>query len=495
VIAKGGVINLVGLFFSIVVNFLFQFILVRVLDPGDVGIFNLALTITGIIGLLVIFGLDRAVVRQIAYFLGKNEFERELGVTETSVGLVFLITFLVLPLSIILAHPLSTLLFRKPDLEPILRILIYSIPFVMLTRLAMGILQAYKQMKQLVLVEQIFIPFIRVLGTLFVIVLFVGSAPSIAFAYLLMSIIGSVVAIYVAGKYYFSRKGKAKPVLDYSGLLQLAWPLLGASLLNRTNTFTETLMLGIFSSSEQVGLFSVSFKIAVTLTVIFQAINIVIAPFIAELFAKEDHNELSHQFKAVTRWGFILTLPIGLFLFLTARDILTVLNPEYLEGVIVLQILSISQLMYAIVGPVAIILTMTHYMRLNLIDLLGTLGLSLVLDIIFIPRYGASGAALAGAISIVFINLVRLIQVYKFFGLHPYDAGYIKPLIASFIAVIATVGVGHFALDFSHIARILLLGFTLFLVYGMAIILFRFNNTDREVLQLLFHGVLARSRK
>ena len=112
--------------------------------------------------------------------------------------------------------------------------------------------------------------------------------------------------------------------------MKYAWPLFGASLLNRTNTYTETLMLGVFSSSEQVGLFSVSFKLAVTLTFIFQATNTVIAPFIAEVFAQDDNTKLAYHFKAVTRWGVTLTFPLGLLMFLTAYDIMAVLSPEYL---------------------------------------------------------------------------------------------------------------------------------------------------------------------
>src|SRR5512145_1747787 len=160
-IAKGGMLNLVGLFFSLVFNFTYQFVLIRILSPAEVGLFNLGLTITGIIGLIVIFGLDRTVVRQIAYFSGKKKTEHELGVILSSFAIVLFLTIFALPICFWMIGPLTHLVFKKPELAPVLTVLLISVPFAMFTRLAMGVLQAYKLMKPLVLIEQICIPFIR----------------------------------------------------------------------------------------------------------------------------------------------------------------------------------------------------------------------------------------------------------------------------------------------------------------------------------------------
>jgi len=216
-----------------------------------------------------------------------------------------------------------------------------------------------------------------------------------------------------------------------------------------------------------------------------------VAPFIAEMFAQSDQEKLSYQFKAVTRWGFTLALPLGLVMCLNAYDILAVLNPEYLAGVPVLQVLSLAQLVYLIVGPVALILTMTNYVRLNLADLLLTLVLSIVLDMMLIPRYGAYGAAIAGTISINFINLLRLVQVYKLFGIHPYNIGFLKPLAASALATLALLGISYLMTDFSHIVRLLATSFSFLVVFVVAILLFRQDETDREVFRIIFWDAIT----
>ncbi|MBU0512076.1 MAG: flippase [Chloroflexi bacterium] len=490
-IAKGGFINLIGLFFFLISNFLYQFILVRILSPADVGLFNLSSTIAGLIGLVVLFGIDRAVVRYVAYYWGKKDRERELGAVVSSVRVLLLLVFIVTPLFWIEAENIAIFIFKKPDLAPVLEIFILGAPFVAFTRLLMGVLQGYKQMKPMVLIEQISVPVLRVVGVSVVILAFVQTSKVVSISFLVASIIGCGLAVIIVRRAYVARKGDTKPVPIYSELLRFSWPLFGASLLNRTNTYTETLILGGLSSSEQVGFFTVSFKIAITVTVIFQAVNAILAPFIAEIYAQGDMSKLAYQFKAVTRWGYTLTLPVALLIFLEAVDIMAVLKPEYVAATPILQMLIFSQLVYVVAGPVALILTMTKYMRLNLIDLLATLILSFILDFTLIPRYGAYGAAVAGAISIMFVNTLRLIQVYVLFRFHPYSWSYIKPAIAGGAAALATLGCGLLLQDFSHVWRLVNLSLVLFSTYGLVILLLGQDEADLEILGTLFRDLLG----
>jgi O-antigen/teichoic acid export membrane protein len=462
------------------------------LSPSQVGIFNLGLTISGIIGLVIIFGLDRAVVRQIAFYSGKGEKNLELGVISSSTVIVFILGFIFIPIFWLTIDQIALFLFRKPELAPVVKVLLLSVPFAMFTRLGMGILQAYKMMKSMVFFEQVLIPFFRIVGTILVISLFAKTLTWISISYTLMISLGSILALIYVGYTYQQRKRDHYPKRSYTELLQFAWPFFGASILNRTNTYTETLLLGGLSTSQQVGLFSVSFKLAVTLTIIFQAINTVAAPFIAEMFARSDHQKMEYQYKAITRWGFTLALPLGLIMCLNSYEIIMVLNPEYLAGVPVLQILSLSQLMYVLVGPVALILTMTNYVRLNLVDLFLTLILSIILDLLLIPRYGAIGAAYAGMISIVFINIIRLFQVYRLFRIHPYHKSYLKPIIASVIS-----GAGFFLskeifANSSDLVRLITTSLVFLVVYSFVILLLRQEDTDREVFRLVFRDVISK---
>ena len=66
-----------------------------------------------------------------------------------------------------------------------------------------------------------------------------------------------------------------------------------------------------------------------------------------------------------------------------------------MAGAPVLQILVAGQTIYAVIGISGLILIMTERNRLNSIILGFSIVLSLILDFVLIPRFGAIGAAVA----------------------------------------------------------------------------------------------------
>jgi len=105
VIASGSLISLIGLVFSILINFSYQLYLARILSPSDLGIYNLGFTVSSLFGLAIIFGLDRSIVRFIAYYIGIKDPEREIGVILSAFRLLALFSSIII-LLIFLAEPM-----------------------------------------------------------------------------------------------------------------------------------------------------------------------------------------------------------------------------------------------------------------------------------------------------------------------------------------------------------------------------------------------------
>ena len=69
----------------------------------------------------------------------------------------------------------------------------------------------------------------------------------------------------------------------------------------------------------------------------------------------------------------------------------------------------------------------------NLANAATSLALNLGLNFVLIPRYGASGAAIAWAASIVFNNLASVIEVAVLLGIEPFGGGYFLSSIGSLL--------------------------------------------------------------
>jgi O-antigen/teichoic acid export membrane protein len=88
-------------------------------------------------------------------------------------------------------------------------------------------------------------------------------------------------------------------------------------------------------------------------------------------------------------------------------------------------ILSAAMLVNLATGNVTVVLLMSGRSALNLANAFVSLVLNAALNLTLIPAYGMTGAAVAWAVSIVFINLAPLIQVRLRLGIHaPLGAGF-----------------------------------------------------------------------
>jgi O-antigen/teichoic acid export membrane protein len=94
-----------------------------------------------------------------------------------------------------------------------------------------------------------------------------------------------------------------------------------------------------------------------------------------------------------------------------------------------------------------------------------------VLGFLLIPEFGIVGAAIAGAVSRIILNLVGLTQVYLLLKIHPLNWDYFKPWVAALSGLIVTLLIagfvqGNFIADLSryglwfiiYISFLLLLG-------------------------------------
>ena len=83
------------------------------------------------------------------------------------------------------------------------------------------------------------------------------------------------------------------------------------------------------------------------------------------------------------------------------------------------------------VGTVDIVLLMGGKSSWNLFNTVVALSSNIALNLILIPRYGGTGAAIAWSSSILFTNLLPLVQVWKFLGMHPFGRGFPKVVLAA----------------------------------------------------------------
>jgi len=192
-------------------------------------------------------------------------------------------------------------------------------------------------------------------------------------------------------------------------------PLLVSGSLFLVISWTDTLMIGYFMDSTDVGVYRIAFKIATLITFIQFAVNSIAAPAIAEFYAKDDLPSLRKYVKQIGVINAVFSVPVALFILIFSEPLLNLFGAEYGSGAMLLPVLAVGQLVNALAGPVMYILNMTGKEKVSQRIMLWMTGVNIVLNLVLIPQYGLLGAAVATTISMVLWNVIAAILVYKYY--------------------------------------------------------------------------------
>ena len=140
------------------------------------------------------------------------------------------------------------------------------------------------------------------------------------------------------------------------------------------------------------------------------------------------------------------TLPLLIILFVAADDVLEAFSSRYDVGENALRVLLAGQTVNVATGGVAFILIMTGFTGVDLVDNAVGLGLLVGLAVALTAAFGIDGTAVAAAVSISLLNIVRLVQVRRRIGIQPYDRAYLGLALPAGAAALAALAL-HAALD------------------------------------------------
>ena len=129
-------------------------------------------------------------------------------------------------------------------------------------------------------------------------------------------------------------------------------------------------------------------------------------PRFAELFAVDDRRGANVVYRATTAWLIMLTWPLYLLAVIYGPEVLSIFGHSYRAGDMVMVILGLTMLVATACGQVNMVLITTGRSSWSLANGLTAVGVNVGLDVLLIPRYGITGAAIGWAAAIIVTNLV-----------------------------------------------------------------------------------------
>jgi O-antigen/teichoic acid export membrane protein len=193
----------------------------------------------------------------------------------------------------------------------------------------------------------------------------------------------------------------------------------------------NTLLVGRLASTAKAGVFNAATRYITAGLMVGVAIQHVAGPKLSELMAQRSWDRARGVYQTTTAWLMVATWPLYFTFAIFAPTLLRVFGHGFQGGSGALEVLGLTMLAATAVGTVDMVLLMGGKSSWNLINTVVGLSANIILNLILIPRYGGTGAAIAWSSSILFTNLAPLVQVWKFLGMHPFGRGFPKVVLAA----------------------------------------------------------------
>jgi len=406
-----GVMAIHALFMGL--GFSVSMMLARLLGMQEFGLYSLAVSLLGLLVVPATFGFPQVLVREIAAYRVKGEWGLIRGLLRFAWRASLLAS-----LSIALLGELVLWLLANRFSGEVVRVLalaFVALPFWALLQLYGASLRGFER----ILAGQWVSMVMRPLGVLVLVVvtwLFAGGLRDASLA-LGLEILAAGVALMFA--IYLLRSQvrrsvpsdavRANPTVWVPSALYLAF----LELLNLIPKHAGVLMLGWMRSAEEAGLYRVAFQTASFISFGLIAVNTVIAPTLAQLYAVGDRSKLRKVMIFASAVATVFALPFALLFNIKGTWFLRLAFGEaFTASATALVIIVGGRLIDTITGPLTILLVMSGYENKATLSFGIGSAIYLISSTVLIQFLGINGAAVAFTMALLATKSLNL-----YFGL------------------------------------------------------------------------------
>tara|TARA_B110000438_G_C15747776_1_gene621522 strand:- start:294 stop:1436 length:1143 start_codon:yes stop_codon:yes gene_type:complete len=177
--------------------------------------------------------------------------------------------------------------------------------------------------------------------------------------------------------------------------------------------FIDTILLGLLSTSRDVGIYTIVLKISSITSIILLGVNSIIGPIISQLFSSNKLDELNMYVKASVRISSLLSIPIILLIIYNSNNFLSFFGSNLLIYKKALYIMCFAQFINVISGSVGLIMQMTGNEQIFRNIIIFSIIINIVLSLILIPKYQVWGSVYSSAFSLILWNILSIIFIKK----------------------------------------------------------------------------------
>ena len=387
-IAKNTSYFTVALILQKIISFSYFIIIARALGPEDLGKYYFAISFTSIFSILIDIGQTNVLTREIARVSGEEDGRAKIDKLIGSVVGIKMILAGLCALSV-------ALLINLMGYPEITRQLVYfSIISMMLDTFTTSFFAVSRGYHNL--------SYESISSVLFQVIVFITGIIIIKFNYglrwLMLSLVFASIFNFLFSYFLIYRRWqiKIKPIFNRElmrKILLLTAPFAFYAIFQRAYMYFDSVLLSVLVGDKYVGIYQVPFKIIFALQFLPMAFTASLYPAMSAYWLN-NREQLSVSFERAMNYLIIISLPITAGTIALSDKIILLFKSGYTEAIWPLNITILALLFIFINFPIGALLNACDKQRVNTINMGIVAVLSVIANLILIPRYQAIGASI-----------------------------------------------------------------------------------------------------
>lgn len=415
--ARGTAGTAVLMIFRKLGNSVVAFILAPLIGAEGYGVYVFAVACISIASIAALMGLDRLMVREVAQCYASQKFEILRGLIQSAAGGVLLSSLTM----VLLGY--TALSFFGGEMEAQRRealvISLVVLPFFASTLLAQSLLLGLNRIVWAQIPVNVVRPSVFIVLCLSVVLLGVtnldGAGALVLFA--AATVTGFAFAFIDAIRTLPKKVWRVHSKYQFGYWLNSALFLMVIAVLHSIQLQGTAILVGFFQDAATTGIYALTFVVAQLVTFVHAAAAQPLSPAVASLIARNEKQELQHTLRRLARLSFAGSLPVAVALILFGGQILGFFGEEFRVGYVALVIMVFGNMFEVATGQPGIVLMMAgHEKVLTKTIFLGT-GMLIVLNVILVPAFGLTGAAISVSLSVIIPKLLLMHYAHRCVGI------------------------------------------------------------------------------
>jgi O-antigen/teichoic acid export membrane protein len=435
-VARSGIANLIGAAYGAAVNLVLLVVIARSLSTHDAGVVFATTSLFVLVEAAARLGVDVSIVHFLA---GARARDREADVVRyLRTGLIPVVAAAaVAALVLVLVAPaiLAAVLRQAsvPHGRALMAVLAVGIPIAAAYDVAVGGTRGLGAVRPTVALERILRPTLQVLLVSAALALGGGPLAVVSAWVAPYVVVAALSALWLRRLLPDGTKRRGESPAQFAAFWSFTLPRGLAAIAQIALQRLDILLVAGMRGAAAAAVYTAASRFVVVGQLGNQAISYAVQPRLAGLVALRDLDSARRLFRLSTVWLVALTWPLFLLVGVAAPVILDFLGDGYHSGRTVMLLLAGAMLVGSASGLVDIVLITLGRTRWNLADTAAAFAINLTLNLVLIPRFGISGAALAWAVSIVVVNGIAVVQVGRGFRFLPFS--WLSALVAALAGV------------------------------------------------------------